>query len=140
MNPDYDKQTNPRWPHHLDNPVHRARAVARMYRSRLRALDPDACDDCDLTAATFGETWMLNRETLVEPSKELTTAEAAYLVNVHPDTIRKWACMNHPDRPDEKLLPRFKKRGRQRTYLAGKVLEAAARISQARHERRRDLP
>lgn len=125
MIPNYDKQTNPRWPSYLDNPTVRARAVARMYRAHLRAVRPDLADQADATAAGFGETWPLEREEVIEPDRELTTAEAAALVNVPPATIRKWACANHPDH-DGKLLPRFTRRGRETVYLAGRVLEAAA--------------
>ncbi|MCX5066637.1 hypothetical protein OOJ91_12185 [Micromonospora lupini] len=132
MIPDYDRQANPRWPNHLDNPTHRARAVARMYRAHLRAARPDLCDQADGTARRFGETWPLEREELIEPEQELTTAEAAALVNVPPATIRKWACLDHPERPGEKLLPRFKKRGRETVYLAGKVLEAVAVLRRAK--------
>ncbi|MFY1595474.1 hypothetical protein [Micromonospora sp. WMMD737] len=133
MTPDYDKQTNPRWPNYLDNPTHRARAIARMYRAHLRAARPDLCDQADATAASFGETWPLDREDVIEPDRELTTAEAAELVNVTPLMIRKWACANHPDDPTRKVLPRFDKRGRETIYLAGQVLEAVAVMRRQRH-------
>lgn len=140
MNPDYDKQTNPRWPHGLDNPTQRARRIALMYREHLRTAARHLADDCDGVARAYGETWAFEREELLDPTRELTTAEAARLVNVHPDTIRKWACMDHPADAEQKLLPRFKKRGRERTYLAGQVMEAAATIRRAQHARARSLP
>ncbi|MEU3452155.1 hypothetical protein ABZ671_00730 [Micromonospora sp. NPDC006766] len=133
MIPDYDKQTNPRWPNHLDGPTQRARRVAGMYRAHLRAARPDLSDQADETAASFGETWMLERPEIIEPDRELTTAEAAALVNVTPRTIRDWACLDRRD-GEGKVLPRFGKRGRETVYLAGKVLEAAALI-RARHTR-----
>jgi hypothetical protein len=108
-----------------------------MYRARLRALDRAAADECDTVAAGFGEDWMLDREMVVEPHREVTTAEAARLVNVHPDTIRRWACMNHPERPDDPLLPRFKMRGRERTYLAESVRLAASAMRRAQLARAR---
>ncbi|MFC0504244.1 hypothetical protein [Micromonospora costi] len=132
MKPDYDRQTNPRWPNHLDDATHRARAVARMYRAHLRAVRPDLCDQADATAAGFGEDWMLDRPEVIEPDRELTTAQAAELVNVSPLTIRKWACLDHPDDPTRKLLPRFDKRGRETVYLAGQVLEAVAVLRRAK--------
>ncbi|MFJ1539309.1 hypothetical protein ACIODS_12270 [Micromonospora chalcea] len=128
MTPDYDKQTNPRWPNWLDNPTQRARTVARMYRAHLRAARPDLCDQADETASQFGETWMLEREEPIDPDRELTTAEAAALVNVPPQRIREWACLNRRDDPNRKVLPRFGKRGRETLYLAGQVLEAAALV------------
>jgi len=121
-----------KWPHPTDTAVDRARKVALMYRARLRALSTDACDQCDTTATSFGETWMLDSERIINPDRELTTAEAADLVQVAPKTIRNWACAEHPEQPGEKLLPRFKMRGRERLYLAGKVLEAAAAVHRAR--------
>lgn len=132
MIPDYDRQTNPRWPNHLDGPTQRARAVARMYRAHLRAVRPDLCDQADATAAQFGESWPLERPDVIDPDRELTTTEAAELVNVPANTLHKWAGMNHPDDPDRPLLPRFKKRGRERTFLAGQVLEAAAIVGRQR--------
>lgn len=132
MIPDYDKQTNPRWPNFTDGPTQRARAVARMHRALLRSVRPDLADQADATAAGFGETWMLEREQLVEPEQEMTAAEAAALVNVTPNTLHKWAAMNHPDDPSRPLLPRFKKRGRERTFLAGHVLAAAALMRRER--------
>lgn len=139
MNPELDRQGRGVWPNTIDTALDRARKIAGMYRSRLRALDRDACNILDDTAAAFGETWMLDKPDVVDPHREVTTAEAAELVQVHPDTIRKWACMNHPDDLEKPLLPRFKKRGRERTYLAGHVLEAAGAIRRAQHARARSL-
>lgn len=134
MNPDLDKQDrrNP-WPNPLDTPVDRARRVAGMYRTRLRALSVLACDEADQVAASFGETWMLDKPQIVQPDQELTTAEAAELVRVTPKRIREWACATHPENPGEPLLPRFKMRGRERTYLAVHVLAAAAAMRRYRH-------
>jgi hypothetical protein len=141
VNPDRDRQIrrNP-WPNPVDTPLDRARKIAGMYRSRLRALDTAACDVLDETAVSFGEDWMLERPDVVDPDRELTTSEAAELVHVHPDTVRKWACQPHPEHPDLPLLPRFKMRGRERTYLARHILEAAAAVRRAQHTRARMLP
>ncbi len=133
MKPDYDRQTNPRWPNHIDDPTQRARAIARMYRAHLRAAHPDLAEQADTTAAGFGETWMLERQPVIEPHQELTATEAAALVNVAPKTIHNWAYLDHPENPHQKLLPKFKKRGRERTYLAQDVLAAKAALLRARH-------
>jgi hypothetical protein len=126
VNPALDRQDRQRaWPNPVDTPLDRARRIAGMYRARLRALDRDACDELDDTAASFGETWMLEKPDIVDPDRELTTAEAAELLNVPVQRIRNWACLNHPEQPGQPLLPRFKMRGRERTYLAGQVLAAA---------------
>lgn len=136
MNPELDEQgRRGTWPFPLDSEMDRARKVAMMYRARLRALNPAACDEADATAASFGEDWMLTRPQIIEPDQELTTATAAELVNVHVDTIRKWACMRHPEHPDQPLLPRFGRRGKETTYLAERVLAAAVAMRRAQHAR-----
>lgn len=124
-----------RWPHPTDTALDRARKVALMYRAALGTCSPAMRDQCDQTAAGFGETWMLDRPQLVDPDQALTTAEAAELVRRTPKTIREWACQEHPERPGEPLLPRFKMRGRERTYLAQHVLAAAAAVARQRHAR-----
>lgn len=136
---DYDRQTNPRWPNPLDTPTLRARAVARMYRAHLRAARPDLCDQADQTAAGFGEDWMLERPEVIEPDRELTTAQAAALLNVPARTIRDWACLDRAD-GQGKVLPRFAKRGRETVYLAGSVLAAAALIRVQGAHRHRQQP
>lgn len=134
MKPDFDRQErrNP-WPNPVDQPVDRARRIAGMYRAHLKALAPAACAQADEVAVSFGETWMLDKPDIVEPKQELTTAEAAELVRVPVERIRKWACADHPEKPGEPLLPRFKRRGRERTYLAENVLAAAAAMRRYRH-------
>ncbi len=135
MNPDLDRQQNRnRWPFPDDSPVQRARHIAIMYRTRLRAVDRAAADDCDATARQFGETWIAPEAVAYPDDKEVTTDEAASMANVTVDTIRQWACMPHPEKPGEPLLPRFGKRGRQRTYIARKVREAAAAVTRAKRQ------
>jgi hypothetical protein len=133
MNTELDQQPrrNQRlWPNPVDTPLDRARRIAGMYRAQLRALDRDACDELDETAASFGEDWMLERADVIDADRELTTAQAAELINVPAQRIRQWACLDHPEQPGQPLLPRFKKRGRERTYLVGQVLAAAALMRQ----------
>lgn len=136
MNPNLDRQDrrNP-WPNPVDQPVDRARRIAGMYRARLKALAPAACAEADEVAVSFGETWMLDKPDVVDPDAELTTAEAADLVRVPIRRIRDWAQAIHPELPGMPLLPRFKMRGRERTYLAVHVLAAAAAMRRSRHAR-----
>lgn len=127
MNPDLDRQGRNPWPFPNDLPVDRARKVALMYRQHLHTLNQHICDQLDQTAAAFGETWMLETEDdPTDDDRELTTAQAADLAGTTAKRIREWACAPHPDRPGEMLLPRFKTRGRERTYLAVHVRAAAA--------------
>lgn len=135
MNPDLDRQAtrNP-WPNPIDTPLDRARKITGMYRSRLKALAPAACAEADRVAVSFGEDWMVDKPEVVEPEQELTTAEAADLIRVSPRRIRDWAQAEHPEKSGEPLLPRFKMRGRERTYLAVNVLAAAAAMR--RHNNR----
>jgi hypothetical protein len=139
MKPGYDEQprSNDRsWAGSA--PLDRARTVALMYRARLRALDTEACNQADQVAVGYGETWMVEKLDIVDPDAEVTTAEAAELVKVPARQIRDWACFDHPERPGEPLLPRFKMRGRERTYLAVNVLAAAAAVRRQRHARTRN--
>lgn len=138
MNPDLDRQPrqNQR-PHLLDDDITTARKIAMMYRARLGALDRAARDECDQVAIEFGQDWMVDRPRIIDEYADVTTSEAAELVRVHPDTIRKWACLAHPEQPDQQLLPRLGRRGRERTYLAQHVLAAAVAMRRAQLERTR---
>lgn len=136
MNPDLNEQ--PRrsaWPWPAEPPLERARRITRMYRHHLNTANPQICAVLDDTMRGFGEDWMLEREQLIEADRELTTAEVAELVHVPVERVRKWACMDHPEKPGQPLLPRFKMRGRERTYLAEHALEAAAAMRRYRHAR-----
>lgn len=135
MNPDLNEQ--PRrstWPWPVDTELDRARKIARMYRHHLRTSSPGTCAVLDETARGWDQgDWLIEKEDVVDPNQALTTAEAAELVRVTPKRIREWACANHPEKPGEPLLPRFKMRGRERTYLAVNVLAAAAAMRRYRH-------
>lgn len=126
MNPALNEQPRGVWPNAIDTALDRARKIAGMYRSRLRAIDVGACDEADHVCTELGETWLLDRLQILDPNQELTTVQAAELVRVPVERVRKWACAAHPEKPGEPLLPRFKMRGRERTYLAVNVLAAAA--------------
>lgn len=134
MRPDLDRQDRNPWPFPHDTTLDRTRKIALMYRQHLRTLNPAISDQLDQTAASFGETWMLDKpDTSPDDDHDVTTDEAADLAGVSADTIRKWACMPHPAEPGRNLLPRFGRRNRQRTYLAQHVREAAAIMRQQRH-------
>lgn len=134
MNPDLDKQPrrNP-WPNPADTPLDRARRIAQMYRAHLHQQAPAMAAAVDATCAGFGETWMVEKPDIVDPDAELTTAQAAELVHVDVRRIRDWAQAEHPEKPGQPLLPRFKMRGRERTYLAIHVLAAASVMARRRH-------
>jgi hypothetical protein len=134
VNPDLNRQgRRGAWPWPVDTDLDRARKVAGMYRQHLKTANPAACAVLDDTVRGFGEEWLLEKEDLVRPNDELTTAEAADLVKVPVKRIREWACATNPEKPGEPLLPRFKMRGRERTYLAQHVLAAAATMKRYRH-------
>lgn len=134
MNPELNEQSqrNP-WPWPVDTPLDRARKIAGMYRRHLLTAAPGVCASVDDTAREFGETWLLEKPDLVDPDAELTTAEAARLVAVPVRRIREWAQATHPEDRTKSLLPRFKMRGRERTYLAQHVLAAAAAMRRYQH-------
>lgn len=90
MNPDLDKQPGRnRWPHPGDNPLVRARKVAQMYRARLRALNPDACDEADATARQFGENWVVPKVVAAEEDDLLEPADAADFLCTSTANIRR---------------------------------------------------
>ncbi|MGX6605640.1 hypothetical protein ACWKSP_26430 [Micromonosporaceae bacterium Da 78-11] len=141
MNPELDQQDqrNP-WPWPVDTPLDRARKIAGMYRRHLLTAAPGICASVDQAAREFGETWLLEREEIIEPKQELTTAQAAELAQVPIRRIREWAGATHPEDRTKPLLPRFKMRGRERTYLAENVLAAAAAMRRYRHANGGDWP
>lgn len=116
---------NPLWPRPGESEVERARAVALMYRQHLRAHSVDLCDEADRTAVQFGEYWAAPHLVRHDPEDAITTVEAAELAGVTAVMVRHWARLPHPDDPDAPLLPRFKRRGRDMTYLVADVQSAA---------------
>lgn len=52
-----------------------------------------------------------------------------------PNVTGGWACMRHPEKPEEILLPRFGWRGRSRTYLVGAVRAAAGAMMRAKRRK-----
>ncbi|MFI1194067.1 hypothetical protein ACH4T9_12530 [Micromonospora sp. NPDC020750] len=136
MNPDLDIQGRRQpWPIPGDTALDRARKIAHMYRAQLHALNPDACNQADATAQQFGETWVVPQTVTVEDTDAITTSEAAQLVHVSEDVIRQWACNRHPEHPDQPLLPRHGWRGRERTYLAQHVRDAALTMLQTKRRK-----
>lgn len=104
----------------------RARAIANYL---LDLLPRDTAHDAVQRAHAVGEKWLGEHPLTFECTDEVTTDEAAVLAGVTVDVIRQWALT-------PELLPRAGWRGRQRTYLAGHVLTAAATIA----ARRRGAP
>jgi hypothetical protein len=118
------------WPWPTDTPVTIARKAAMAYRAALGLSNRDLRDQVDQALAEVGQTWMLEVVVTVEADglDEVTTSEAAELVHVPPHRIHQWASARHPDDPSRPLLPRFSKRGRERTYLVRDVVAAARRV------------
>lgn len=132
MKPELNNQPRNPWPNPADTPLDRARRIAQMYRAHLAQVQPALAGRVDATCASFGETWMVETPDIVDGDSELTTAEAADLVQVDVRRIRDWAQAEHPEKPGTPLLPRFKMRGRERTYLAIHVLAAASVMARRR--------
>jgi len=126
---------NPKWPYAGDSEVERARKIALMYRQHLRAQSPTICDQLDRAAVEYGEAWAAPHVLRHEPDDAITTAQAAELVGVTPEMIRHWARLPHPDDPTRPLLPRFRRRGRDMTYLVRNVEAAHEAYRRAQHAR-----
>jgi hypothetical protein len=130
------------WPWPGDSPLRIARKIANVYREHLRLNSRPLCDAVDDTMVAYGQLWIVPQVEHLDPTADVTTAEAAVLASVNPPTIHQWACTPHP-RPEHQghmLLPRFGWRpspqgGRERTYLAVHVL-AAAEIARTERLRR----
>lgn len=125
------------WPFPGDTEAQRARTIAQAYRRELYTAAPELCRVLDERMRIFGQLWILGEELDAPDDRAVTTAEAAILVSVRPETIRQWACTHHPDNPARMVLPRFGYDGRLRTYLAGDVRAAAEMMR--RGVRRRNL-
>lgn len=128
--------TNPKWPWPGESPLDRARRIAISYRTHLHAKAPQVCAELDRAAVAVGEGWIAPHLVAHEPTDPLTTSQAAEMAGVSVWLVRRWACMTHPDRPDEPLLPRYRRIGREMTYLAQHV-EAAAEAYRRAHAGRR---
>ena len=89
MNPELNRQPRTRWPYDGDTALTRARKIAHMYRARLRALNPDACDDADNTARHFGELWIVPRVITAGDDDWLDPADAADLLCCSTANIRR---------------------------------------------------
>lgn len=91
MNPDLDRrprQKPGRWPFPGDSPLVRARKVAQMYRAALGAANRDMQRQCDDTAASFGETWVVPRVLTATDDGVLGPADAADFLGVTTARIR----------------------------------------------------
>lgn len=120
-----------KWPWPGDNATERARRIAN---SLLALLPAEEQPEWIARAHELGETWFGEGLVIYTPDQAINTAQAAQLIGVSQDVIRQWACKPHPEDPGRKLLPRFKKQGNHRTYLAGDVLDAAAALRRQRVE------
>jgi hypothetical protein len=115
-----------RWPYPHDTLLTIARKVAIAYRTHLHTANPKVCEAVDDAMRGFGQLWVVPTPVLDDGLSEVTTKEAAELVGVGVATIRQWACTPHPADQARMLLPRFKMRGRERTYLTQDVIDAKA--------------
>lgn len=120
------------WPWPGDSALDRARRIAN---SLLALLPDDERAQHVATAHRYGETWLGEASVLEGPDDPVTTERAAEIAHVSQDVIRQWACMPHPDDPGRPLLPRWRRRGRQMTYLAGEVRAAMAVVDRAKRQR-----
>lgn len=126
------------WPWPGDTALTIARRVAVAYRTHLHAANPAVCDALDAAMRDYGQHWVLPTPVVDgDGMGAVTTREAAARAGVSVDVIRQWACTPHPDDPTRALLPRFRRAGRERTYLIADVDTAAALVATRRAARRR---
>lgn len=125
------------WPYPGDTAVLRARRIALAYREHLRNINPELCSVIDDTMRSYGQDWVSPEVYQFEPGQPLTTAQAAALVSVRVETIRQWACTRHPEDANRMLLPRYRRQGREMTYLIEHVEAAAAIMEHGKVHRSR---
>lgn len=75
------------WPHPGDSPEARARRVAHAYRAKLDQIAPGECRQLDQMMSRWGQHWVTPRVLSADPDEWLSTADAADLAGVQPDTI-----------------------------------------------------
>lgn len=136
------------WPYPEDTTA--GARYKRMVNTALLVLaraDPDAADQLVRDFHTYGETWAGASLVTYDDTDAITTAQAATLLGVSEATIRRWACLPHPNprraRMGQMLLSRFGRRGRHQTYLVRDLRAAhreyrlllAARKVERRHAR-----
>jgi hypothetical protein len=117
------------WPGPERTALDRARRIAN---DLLAHLPDEEQARYAATAHGVGETWLGERLLMHERDQAITTQEAAALVSVSEDVIRRWACTPHPRKPGRMLLPRAGRQGRSMTYIVARVLEASAEVSRSR--------
>lgn len=120
--------TEPCWPWPEDTPLHQARRVANTLLKLLHDVDPLGAQIARSQIHTYGLTWLGSTLVTREPGDIVTTPEAAELLGVSEDTVRRWACTPHPDehRAGEMLLRRAGRRGRHQTHVVQDLWQAQA--------------
>lgn len=116
-----------KWPWPRDDATTRARKVALAFRAALGLNNRALRDEIDQTMLAYGQTWLVDQEIVTDADgmDAVTTREAAALAHVPDYEIRRWATIEDPRNPGRMLLPRFKKSGREMTYLVAHVVSAA---------------
>jgi hypothetical protein len=119
-----------RWPWEGDSPLARAHIIANQLLDELAQLDRDRALRRVRLAHEWGETWLGASLVSYADTDTVTTSEAAQLLGVSVNTIRKWAHMPHPDPRQaahgRRLLRNTgQRRGHQTTYLVGELRRAA---------------
>lgn len=77
------------WPYPGDSPNARIRKVAHAYRATLEAYAPLACQQLDERMRNMGQHWVVPSVITVDPDEWLSPAQAADLLCVEVDAIRK---------------------------------------------------
>lgn len=117
------------WPWPGESATERARRIAN---SLLTLLPADEQPVWTARAHALGETWLGSVLITYDETSIITTEQAAALVHVSRDTIRRWACSVHPEDPARPLLPRLRREGHWMTYRATDVIDASAALRRAR--------
>lgn len=139
--------TGRRWPWQGDSPEARAHYIANWLLDWIVQHNrPEAMRRVQI-AHGWGEDWLGTALLAYDDADIVTTSEAAQLLGMSTDTIRKLTGMPHPDPRQaargRRLLTSHGRRGHQNTYLVADLRRAAdayqAELTR-RAQRRRGAP
>lgn len=117
--------TGRRWPWEGDSAETRRAFIGNWLLDKLARHNRAEALDAVRLAHGWGETWLGAALLAYADTDLVTTSEAAQLLGVSTDIIRKWTSIPHPVARSRRLLTSRGRRGHQNTYLVADLRRAA---------------